>query len=297
MRVTFAQQYRQSLDNMQQAAQRLADYQRQVSSGKRLERISDDPAAAAGAVSERNGLAQIDQYTQSNDSAYSRLTVVDTVMSDIITKLTAAQVSAASAAGTNASAAQRTAAAQQLSGLKDALLDDFNTSFQGNYVFSGTASTTKPYVTGAGGTVNPYAGSNTEVFVDVAHGRAVPIGMDGSALTQGSASTDLFTTMDNLISAINAGDNDGISKYTAEVNDAFARVTTAQSRVGTAMNTLESEQQQMTTAKLASTKRLSQLEDANMVDAISGMQEADTAYKASLAASANTSKLSLMDYL
>ena len=297
MRVTFSAQYRHGLENIEKAADRLADYQRQVSSGKRLERISDDPAAAASALSERNQLTQLDQYRRTSDSAYSRLTVLDTVMSDIVSKLTAAQSSAVSAAGTNAGPAQRTAAAQQLAGIKAALLDDFNQSFQGNYIFAGTKSTDKPYVSGVGGVVAPYAGSTTEVFVDIAQGRIVPVGVDGGAITQGSATSDVFATIDSLITAINAGDNDAITTGVAALGDAFTRVTTAQSRVGTAMMTIEAEQERLGSVKIASTRRLSQLEDANMVDAISGMQNADTAYKAALAATANMGKTSLMDYL
>jgi flagellin-like hook-associated protein FlgL len=48
---------------------------------------------------------------------------------------------------------------------------------------------------------------------------------------------------------------------------------------------------------VASQTRLSAVEDANMADAISGMQTADTAYKAALAAVGTAGKTSLMDYL
>ena len=91
MRVTFSAQYQNGIANIESAADRLAEFQRQVSSGKRLDRVSVDPAAATSAINERGNLAQIDQYSRTGDSAYARLTVIDTVMSDIITKLTTAQ--------------------------------------------------------------------------------------------------------------------------------------------------------------------------------------------------------------
>jgi flagellar hook-associated protein 3 FlgL len=296
MRVTFQTQYKNGIDNIEQAGSRLAELQRQVSSGKRIERISDDPTGAVGALAERNRMAQIDQYQQSGDSAYSRLTVLDSVMSDIVTKLTSAQASATSALGSTAGVEQRTAAAQQLAGLKEALLDDFNASFQGNYVFAGTKSTTKPFDS-TNGVVAPYAGSNTEVFSDVGQGHKVAIGFDGGAIARGSAATDVFTTLDDLITAINNGDNTAVNDGIAALNEAFNRVTAAQSRVGSQMSMLEAEKQQLSSARLASKTRLSQFEDANMVEAISGMQQADTAYKAALAATASTGKMSLMDYL
>jgi flagellar hook-associated protein 3 FlgL len=297
VRITFSAQYRDSTADIATAAERLADYQRQVSSGLRVERPSDDPAAASSAIVERGRIAQTDNYTRTADSANARLTVLDTVMSDIVSKLTAAQSTAASVAGSIATPLQRSAAAQQLQGLKTAILDDFNSSFQGNFLFAGTKSTIKPFVPNAGGVVAPYAGSTNEVYVDIGQGRTVPIGFDGSAVTQGAAGTDVFASFDALIAAVNAGNSAGITTGLNELSDAFDRAALAQSRVGASLATLESEKLRLGTVKVASQTRLSKLQDANMADAITGMQQADTAYKASLAAAAKTSQTSLMDYL
>ena len=297
MRVTFNGQFRDAVADVERASNRLANYQRQVSSGRRIDRVSDDPSGVAVALSERTKIAQIDQYTRSTDSAYSRLTVVDTVLSDIVAKLTAAQVAATSALGSTITDAQRAAAAQQLDGLKAALLDDFNTSLQGTYLFAGTKSTTKPYVADNTGTVAAYAGSATEVQVDVDQDHVVTVGFDGGSITKGSDATDIFATIDNLIAAVNAGDSDAISNGIGLVVNMFARVTAAQSRVGASMQALDTEKLRLSATRLASTERLSKLEDANMVEAITGMQQADTAYKAALGATAATAKVSLMDYL
>ena len=295
--MTFNGQFRDATTNVERASQRLLQFQRQVSSGRRLDRVSDDPSSASAALGERTKIAQVDQYTRSTDSAYSRLTVVDTVLSDIVTKLTAAQVAATSALGTTPTAAQRTAAAEQLDGLKAALLDDFNTSLQGNYLFAGTKSTTKPYVAGSGGTVAAYAGSTTEIQVDIEQDRVVTVAFDGGAMTKGSDTTDVFATIDSLIAAVNAGDSTAITAGIAALQNVFGRVTAVQSRVGAAMQTLDAEKLRLSATKLASSERLSKLEDANMAEAITGMQQADTAYKAALGAAAAAAKVSLMDYL
>lgn len=297
MRVTFNGQFRDALVYVERAGERLAEYQRQVSSGRRLDRVSDDPSGTTVALGERTKMAQVDQYTRSTDSAYSRLTVVDTVLSDIIVKLTAAQVAGTSALGSAVTDAQRAAAAQQLDGLKAALLDDFNTSLQGNYLFAGTKSTTKPYVVNGSGTVAAYAGSTTEVQVDVDQDRMVTVGFDGGAITQGSDPSDVFATIDSLITAVNAGDSTAIASGIAALANVFARVTTAQSRVGAAMQTLDAQKLRLSATKIASAERLSKVEDANIVEAITGMQQADQAYKAALGATAATAKTSLMDYL
>jgi flagellar hook-associated protein 3 FlgL len=297
LRVTFNGQFRDATTNVERASARLLQFQRQVSSGRRLDRVSDDPSGASAALGERTKIAQVDQFTRTTDSAYSRLTVLDTVLSDMVTKLTAAQVAATSALGTTPTDAQRTAAAEQLDGLKTALLDDFNTSLQGNYLFAGTKSTTKPYVVGSGGTVAAYGGSSTEIQVDIEQDRTVTVSFDGGAITKGSDTTDVFAIMDSLIAAVNAADSTAINTGIAALQNVFGRVTAAQSRVGAAMQTLDGEKLRLSATKLASSERLSKLEDANMTEAITGMQQADTAYKAALGAAAAAAKVSLMDYL
>ena len=297
MRITFSGQYRDSTTDIQTAADRLNDYQRQVSSGLRVQKPSDDPAAMSSVIVEQGRLAQTDNYTRAGDSATSRLTVVDSVMSDIVSKLTAAQSLAVSVAGSISTPEQRAAAAQQMNSMKAALLDDFNMSFQGVYLFSGAKATTKPFTVGAGGTVSAYAGSSTEVSVDIGQGHSVTVGFDGSTITKGSASTDVFGVIDQLVTDITAGNSAGIATGVSALNDVFQRATTAQSRVGAGLETLTTDKSRLSTVKLASQTHLSKLRDANMADAITGMQQASTAYQASLAATATTSKTSLMDYL
>src|SRR5690349_7028768 len=116
MRIAFQTSYRNSLADIQQTSEDLAKYQRQVSSGKRLELSSDDPTAAATAVGEHAEIGTIDQYIKAADSVGSRLSVIDTVLSDIVDQLTKAQASAVGALGTTATAAQRESIANDLEG-------------------------------------------------------------------------------------------------------------------------------------------------------------------------------------
>src|SRR5688572_8567478 len=128
MRVTFNSQYQDTIAAVETTSEQLLDAQRRVATGKRIGKISDDPTAAAASVAERSALAQVDQYSRSADSVASRLAVVDTVLSDVISKITAAQSVAIAARGTTTSTSQRAALALELGGIRDALLDDMNTN-------------------------------------------------------------------------------------------------------------------------------------------------------------------------
>jgi flagellar hook-associated protein 3 FlgL len=297
MRVTFGASQRVAEEGITRAASRMAEFQRQVSTGIRVQRPSDDPSAAARAIVERGAMASFEQFTQASDSAESRLRVVDSVLSDIIDKLSAARAVVLSVQGSTATASQREASAQELQSLREAVLEDLKTTFRGVYLFSGAAGTVAPFEKDAGGTVLPYAGSTREVEVDIDRGRAIAVSFDGSAIAQGADATDVFAAFDAASAAAVVADGAALSDAFDALSRAFDRTTQAQSRVGTNLRAVADTRLMLGESARASEARVSALEDANLARAISGMQQAETTYAAALGAAARTSRISLFDFL
>jgi flagellar hook-associated protein 3 FlgL len=297
MRITAATIYRESSVSIERASERLLEFQRQVASGKRITRPSDDPAGAAASVGERGRIGGLEQYSRTADSVLSRLSVVDSALSDIIDRLTQAQVAVVSAQGSAKTPADREVAAQTLEGVRDAILSDLNTSFRGTHVFAGADSATPPFVVAPDGTVSPYQGSALEVGVDIGERRQVTIGFDGAAIAQGPAGVDIFGALDAAIAAARAGDGAGLAQALTDLGAAFERATTTQMRVGTSLAAIDAQRIQLSDRRLAGQTRVAALEDANLSEAITGMTQADAAYRAALGATGRMTQLSLMDYL
>jgi flagellar hook-associated protein 3 FlgL len=297
MRLTFAATMRDTYDGIQTAAERMLKYQRQVSTGIKVAQPSDDPSATATVIAEKAANASYEQYVQAGDSADSRLAVADTLLSDVIDKLSAARTAILSVQGSETTAAQREAGAQQLASLRDAILEDMTTSFRGTYVFGGAAGTVRPYSKDTNGVVQPYAGSTREVTVDIDRGRPVTIVFDGSAIVQGTDTTDMFAAFEDAIAAARSGDAEAAHTASAALQRAFDRTSQAQSTVGTNMRAIQDHQNQLGDAGRAGQARVAKLEEANMAEAISGLQQAETAYQAALGAAAHTTRRSLFDYL
>ncbi len=297
MRVTFGTGYNIAMADLERAATELARAQQQVASGKRVNTPSDDPSAAAATVRERAEIAALDQYDRTADSATSRIRVIDTVLSDMIVAVTSALAAGSAARGSTQTDAQREATAGSLEGLRDALLSDINSSFGGTYLFGGTASLSQPYVKNADGTVSAYQGDHTALRVDVDRNSSVQVTYDGQAVLQGSDSEDLFATMQALIDAVRANDQDGVASGLAGLERAFDRLVGVQSGVGANLNALEQQTARLGELRQATVERLSNDEDANMAEAITRMSQADTVYQAALGAIATRTKLSLLDYL
>lgn len=297
MRVTFDAVHRHSTDGLEESASRLLEYQRQVSTGKRIEKPSDDPAAMAAAIGERSKIAALDRYGKAADSVASRLAVVDTVLSDLVSQLTAAQVAAASARGSSKTPVQREAAATDLEAVRDTIFSDLTASFNGAYLFSGSSSTVAPYTRTGGGAISPYAGSPVEMVVDVDEHRSLKVAFDGQAIAQGTDARDVFAEFDALIAAVRAGDDAAVGAGMDALRRMFDRVSTAQGRVGADLRTIGEQQLRLDEMRRSTTARLSSLEDADMADAITRMTQADAAYRAALGAATTVTRMSLMDYL
>lgn len=297
MRISFQSGFRHALADIQRTSEELARRQREVSSGLRLQAPSDDPTAAVGAVAEHAAIGAIDRYARAADSVGSRLAVVDTVLGDVIEKLTQAQAVATGALGDTPTPAQREAAARELAGLSDAIFGDLNTSFRGVYVFAGTASTTAPFTRNPDGTVTAYQGNASTIAVDIDRSASVQVTFDGGAIAQGGEPRDIFEILETLGADALAGDTPAIEAGIADLKKAFDRAISAQTRVGTDQKAIDDQRLRLGDETLGAKARLSKLQDANMAEAISAMARAQTGYEAALGATATITRVSLMDYL
>ncbi len=297
MRVTFNSIHQEATAGLARSNDRLIEYQKQVSSGLRITKPSDDPSATATTIVERAGIATTERYTRASDSVSSRLSVVDTVLDDLINKLTAAQTAIMTARGTTATPATRDAAAQELLSLRDAVLDDLNTRFRDTYVFGGQAATTKPFQKNPDGTIAGYAGTTGEVAVDIDEHRSVTIAFNGDLIAQGADAADVFATFDAAVTAVRAGNEAGLESAMQAFQRTFSRATEMQSRVGAGQRAVDDQKLRLSETKTAMAARVSKLEHANMAEAITGMSQADAAYQAALGAAGKITRLSLMDYL
>jgi flagellar hook-associated protein 3 FlgL len=287
--------FRDGMSAINDAAADLALARQQVATGRRITQPSDDPLAAEQAIGEHATLASIDAYTRTTASAAARLAAADNVLNGIVDKITSALVAGTSARGSNVDASARTAAAAQVRGLRDSLVGDFNTTFRGTYLFSGTVSDTPAYALVGG--VWSYQGNAETAQVEVEQNRLVSTTFDGARIAQGSAPADLFTTLDDLASAIEAGDNDGIGTALAALDAAFDRATAAQGRLGADENGVDGASTRLGALRTIADARRSKLEDADFAASVTRLTAATNAYQAALSAVSAAERTSLLDYL
>jgi flagellar hook-associated protein 3 FlgL len=296
MRITFSQAFQDGLRDITTAGEQLADAQRRVSSGRRLNFASDDPTAMAAAVGEHAKMATIDAYRRASDTALSRLSLTDTVLTDMIHQLEAAKVAVTAARGTGRTQAQLDAFSNQLLSIRDALASDINTRFGATYLFGGASTTAPPYVEAPAG-VWTYAGDSPPVSLDIAEGRSIQVTFNGDEILQGSDPVHVLEMLTTLAAAVAAGDGAAMAQGFDDIGRAMDRAVFAQTQVGNAQRTITDVRPQLEAARLATQTLISKLEDADMAVAISDLARAETAQQSALAAFATLGRMTLMDYL
>lgn len=294
MRVIF-DLMRDGLSAINTAANQFAKAQQEVATGRRINTVSDDPLGASQAIGEHATMATIDAYTATSNSASAKLSATDNVLAGIVDKLSSAIVTGTSARGSTVDQTARDSAAAAIRGLRDSLVTDFNTTFNGTHLFSGTAVDQPPYAQVDG--TWTYQGNSDTTQVEVQHGQLVSTTVNGQAVAQGSDTTDVFTTLDQLADAIESGDDDAITNGLSALDRAFDRTLQAQGRLGAAENTVDDATSRLQALRQAADTRRSTLEDANLAESATKMSQASTAYQAALGAVSSAERQSLLDYL
>jgi flagellar hook-associated protein 3 FlgL len=134
-----------------QTQARLADAERQVSTGKRLNTLSDAPADAAAAQQVRRGLELREGYRTQLDRTSLVLAGAENAVANVTDLIREARTVALGSLGDGATPAERRGSAEVLDAIREQLLAVANTNVGGLAVFGGGNGNATPYVAGAGG--------------------------------------------------------------------------------------------------------------------------------------------------
>ncbi|MEI7465610.1 MAG: flagellar hook-associated protein 3, partial [Burkholderiales bacterium] len=128
MRITTASSYATTINNLQLRQQDLSDAQTRLSSGKRVLKPSDDPAAAARAERALAAESRSEASQRSVDASKVLMTQAESALGDaneLLSQVREALVAAGNASYTDAN---RVIQANKIQGLRDQLLQVANRS-------------------------------------------------------------------------------------------------------------------------------------------------------------------------
>lgn len=138
--------YPDLLSDIAQTQQQINTDEQQIASGQSVNVPSDNPSAAAILVENGYQISQADQFERSLGSVQGEMQNADSALNSVVTALQQAITLGTEGANGTVNSADRQAIATQVQGIQSQLLSLANLTYQGNYVFGGTASLTTPYV-------------------------------------------------------------------------------------------------------------------------------------------------------
>jgi flagellar hook-associated protein 3 FlgL len=283
------------LSGLQANTQREDQALQQISSGQKLNSLSDNPSAAATLVTLRMDSSSDTQYLQNITSLTAGLQVADSALSSVVEALTTAQSLGVEGATGTVNAQNQKAIAQQVQGIQQEILGLANTSYNGEYLFSGTATTTRPYVADPSSPSGvTYNGNDNTNSVEISEGQAMPINLPGSQLFS-NATTNVFKSLQDLYTALNT--NGDIGSATTEVGNALNYVSAQQTFYGNSLDRLNNTQTFLNQEQLQLSETESNTLDVDMATAVTNLSQTVVTQQALLAAGGKISQLNLFDYL
>jgi flagellar hook-associated protein 3 FlgL len=282
---------------IQQSEVSLQTALQQVSTGKSVSVPSDNPSASAQMVQNTIETADVDQYTQNVSGVLSQVQTADSALSSVVSSLTQAiSLGTEGANGTNNTSDQQ-AIATQVQGILTSVVSQANLSYQGAYVFGGTASTQTPYTADS---TSPsgytYNGNSDTNSVQVGDTLNIQVNLPGSQIFSNS-SANVLGSLTTLVSALQSGDTSAISTATAAVSTALSYVSQQRVFYGNAesqMNSQDTYLQQVTVNLASQENSLIGVDEAK---AATNLSQAETDNSAALAAAAKVMPNSLLNYL
>jgi flagellar hook-associated protein 3 FlgL len=299
MRITEGIIAGRSLADLQRANSAVAKTQQQVSTGNRILRPSDDPMGTQKALNLRGELAATDQYIDNAQGSLGWAQATDDALSDINDVLQTARELLVQGGNDVMSSKDRADLANQIDQLIGQAKASGNATFDGQYIFAGTATDTAPYdPTGAdtyggdAGAIVRTIGPGVSVRLNATGGSVLGNGSDGKAL---QVLRDIAT---HLRGGTPADANALRTTDLAAIDASMSDLNTARAEAGALSNRLTAAANRLTDLQVSTEKVRSGIEHVDLAEAISTLANQQSIYQAALQVTGSSlSQRTLMDFL
>ncbi len=268
----------------------------QIATGQAVNQLSDNPSAAAQVVLNHVHTSQDTQYLQNITALQSQGQAIDSTFTSMVEAANQAIALGVEGGNGTLSNTDRQDIAAQLVGIRNQVLSLANTTYQGNYVFAGTATSTQPFVLDA---TQPngvkYNGNAVVNTIQIAPGQSISVNLPGNQIFT-NPSGDLFGALNGLITALQ--NNSGIDAANTALGQAFSQLDTQRVFYGNDLQQLQTSQTFLNGDKVQLATQENSLVGVDLATSITNLEQAGVATSAILSATSQIlSTLNLLNYL
>lgn len=321
-RMTTSMMAGTTLATIQRNFNRLADVNKQLSSGKRMNFASDDPASSVSSMRLRKELAATEQFKRNISDANSWLATSDAAMQSVADRYTEARTLLINSIDGALGDKSQGALAAQLRKIAESIMSEANTTYLGRTVFAGNSDKGLVFKTGqnADGDTLFLAAEKDEITAKTVDRRidadtTVQANVDGNKLfgtgtikwDGNTLNTDNNPSVMNLLIAAAqilespagpAGENrQKIESIQNELSRRFGQLQEAQSAVGSRHKQVLEAQNSVVFDLQQVKGQISDVEDIDIQKVTIDMSLASMAYQASLSSTQRVVQPTLLDYL
>lgn len=273
----------------------------ELSSGKTILEPSDNPYGASRVIDLQSQLDGLSSYAANTQEGIGWENTASSAMSNMGNVLQSVRQLLVQSSNGTYNQGDRESIAAQVEQLTEAVKQDANTQYAGQYVFSGTMTTTAPYEQGA---EDAYQGDSGTVTRAIGPGVSVSVSTDISSLLgngQGSGDGKLLETLRTISENLKGGTSEDVSalgstdlqKLEASIED----LTQLQAVSGSVTDQLQTAASRIEGLQASIEATLSNTQDANIAETSIAYSNEQAAYEAALRAGASIVQESLLQFL
>ena len=146
MRVSNRFLYYQLVKDIGESTEKLFNLNGQISSGKRINKPSEDPIGLSRVLIYRSELNSFDQFEKSIDQAKGWLSRMDAILMDADNLLARASELAIQQASATATSQTRSGAAEEIEEIRNMMIGLANSKYANKYMFGGTMTQNSPFL-------------------------------------------------------------------------------------------------------------------------------------------------------
>lgn len=295
IRVTQGMIQSQTINALNKNLNRMGTTQEQLTTGRKINRPSDDPVGITYALRYRGELAMNNQYQRNITQANSALEHVDTVLgqvNDLIARVKELTVRGISDTSTPES---RYAISQELDGIYNNLLTLGNDQLNGKFIFNGQKTDESPYDAATAGSFDT---DDADILLSLAPGVDIATNISGNKVFGNAADADnLFKVVRTLRDAFSTNNAPTARDNMGKLDSRLNKFLGIRSEVGARANRIEMLDNRNQDLDVTLNSLSGKTEDADMAKTITSLQTQQNVYQASLSVGAKLIQQSLVDYL
>jgi flagellar hook-associated protein 3 FlgL len=277
----------------------MADANKVISTGKRINDLSDDPVGLVTVLDLRSSIANMEQLKDNINMGRSWLNMSESVLEETDEILTQAKTLAIQMSSSNYDASNRAMSAEVVDGYLREILTLSNTQVNGRSIYAGTKTDTDPFYYDEAGTGEVvYNGNSTPFAIQIGSGIQVEIGRDGREIYGTNwDDNNIFKTLVDFKTALENNDAPAIQATIDKLETHLETVRSVSADTGSKNIRLDVKERIVEDLTLSYTERASNIEDADIAEAVIDLQSRQLAYQAALSSSSKVMNLSLVNYI